>query len=62
MGDNEDGHFWRMVFAAMAVAVAGAIALTRSFRTSRDGGRTWEKPRGKKSKPLAERKAETRSK
>ncbi len=42
MGKNEDGHFWGMVIAFASLAIAGAVALTRSFRTSRDGGRTWE--------------------
>lgn len=51
-----------MVFAAMAVAIAGAVVLTRSFRTSRDGGCTWEEPPGKKGKPLVGSKPKTRSK
>jgi hypothetical protein len=62
MGKNEDGHFWRMVFAALAVAVVGAVALTRSFRTSRDGGRSWEKPPAKKGKAAPKRKPVSRKK
>jgi hypothetical protein len=44
MGKNDDSHFWGMVLAAAAVAFAGAIALVRSFRTSKDGGASWEGP------------------
>ncbi len=62
MGKNEDGHFWKMFFSAMAVAIVGAVALTRSFRTSRDGGRSWEESRVKKGRLPAKRKPGTRSK
>lgn len=44
MGKNEDGHFWGMVIALASLAIAGAVALTRAFQTSRDGGWTWEEP------------------
>ncbi|MCJ7484081.1 MAG: hypothetical protein MUO31_14100 [Thermodesulfovibrionales bacterium] len=54
MGKNDDGHFWGMVLAAAAVAITGAVALIRSFRTSRDGGRTWEGPAQGKDKPEPE--------
>jgi len=44
MNDKENGFFWGIAAVVAAVAFVGAVALTRSFRTSKDGGRTWEKP------------------
>jgi hypothetical protein len=48
MSDKEGGGFWGLVLGFAAVAIAGAVFLTRSFRTSRDGGKTWEEPAKKK--------------
>ena len=55
MEKNDDGHFWGMVLAAAAVAITGAVALLRSFRTSRDGGRTWEGNTKGKDEPVPPR-------
>jgi hypothetical protein len=41
MEKNDNSFFWGMLLAAAAAAVAGAVALTRSFRSSRDGCATW---------------------
>jgi len=62
MSDKGNGFFWGIVVGVAAVVVAGALALTRSFRTSRDGGRTLEKPvkgmeTGKKGKGKSKGKA-----
>ena len=48
MSDNESGGFWGLVLGFTTVAIAGAVFLTRSFRTSKDGGRTWVEPVKKK--------------
>ena len=50
MSDKESSGFWGMVLGLAAVVIAGAVFLTRSFRTSKDGGRTWEEPVKKKVK------------
>ena len=50
MSDKESSGFWGLVLGFATVAIAGAIFLTRSFWTSKDGGRTWEEPAKKKVK------------
>lgn len=41
MAKHEDGFFWGVLLGAAAAAIAGAVALARSFRSSKDGGRSW---------------------
>jgi len=59
MSDKENGFFWGIVVGVAAVVFAGAMALTRSFRTSRDGGRTWETPPQGRTKPKPGRAKKT---
>lgn len=48
MAKNEGGVFWGVLLAAAAAAIAGAVALTRSFRSAKDGGGSWKgQPQGK---------------
>jgi hypothetical protein len=54
MAKLEKGFFWGVLAGAAAVAIAGAVALSTVFRTSADGGRTWE--RGAKGKARRGRK------
>jgi hypothetical protein len=41
MAKHEGGFFWGVLLGAAAAAIAGAVAVARSFRSSKDGGRSW---------------------
>jgi hypothetical protein len=51
MAKLESGFFWGVLAGVAAVAIAGAMALTCSFRGSKDGGGTWESVPQGRSKP-----------
>jgi hypothetical protein len=51
MKKTAGGFFWGVLAGMTAVAIAGALALTRSFRISRDNGASWEAAKKRKSKP-----------
>ncbi len=53
MAKINGGFFWGVLLGAAAAALAGAVAMTRCFRTSRDGGGSWTGPAkgGKKPAP-----------
>lgn len=47
MAKLESGFFWGVAAGVAAVAIAGAVALACSFRTSKDGGGSWSaRPKG----------------
>jgi hypothetical protein len=43
MSKNEGGFFWGVLLAAAAAAIVGVVALTKSFRSSKDGGGSWKR-------------------
>lgn len=55
MNETNKNFFWGIVLGAAAAALAGAVALARSFRSSTDGGQTMAPPARKKSAAPARR-------
>jgi len=49
MNENNKNFFWGVLLGAAAAALAGAVALSRSFRRSKDGGETWAPPAKRKT-------------
>ena len=55
MNETNKNFFWGVLLGAAAAALAGAVALSRSFRSSKDGGQTMVPPARRKSGPVAHR-------
>lgn len=48
MNETNKNFFWGVLLGAATAALTGAVALSRSFRSSKDGGGTWAPPAKKK--------------
>ncbi len=55
MDENNKNFFWGVLLGAVAAALAGAVALSRSFRGSKDGAKTFAPAAGRKGGPAPRR-------
>lgn len=55
MNETNKNFFWGVLLGAAAAALAGAVALSRSFRSSKDGGQTMAPPARRKNGPVTRR-------